>query len=110
LNFTCTNSPTYVVDPAAKNFRYRFYRLAQGTLLVPASPVVLGFGSAQPLSSNGLALMLQGPVGSNYVIQASIDLVTWLPVTNFVSTNSPFYFNFPTATNYSHRFYRAVIP
>ena len=110
LNFTCTNSPTYVVDPAAKNFRYRFYRLAQGTLLVPASPVVLGFGSAQPLSSNGLALMLQGPVGSNYVIQASTDLVTWLPVTNFVSTNSPFYFNFPTATNYSHRFYRAVIP
>ena len=110
LNFTCTNSPTYVVDPSAKNFRYRFYRLAQGTLLVPASPVVLGFGLAQPLTRKGLALMLQGPVGSNYVIQSSKDMRIWLPITNFVTTSSPFYFSDPQATNYNQRFYRAVIP
>jgi hypothetical protein len=110
LNFTCTNSPTYIVDPVAKNFDYRFYRLAQGTLLVPASPVVLGFGLAQPLTRNGLALMLQGPVGSNYVIQSSKDMRIWLPITNFVTTSSPFYFNDPGATNYNQRFYRAVIP
>jgi hypothetical protein len=29
LNFTCTNSPTYVADPAAKNYIWRFYRVAQ---------------------------------------------------------------------------------
>src|SRR5581483_5857864 len=32
--FTCTNSPTVVVDPAAKYFTRHFYRVAQGTLPV----------------------------------------------------------------------------
>jgi uncharacterized repeat protein (TIGR03803 family) len=108
LGFTCTNSPMYVVDPAARNFSHRFYRVAQGTLLIPASPVVVGFGLPHPWTTNGLALMLQGPVGSNYMVQASTNLLTWLPITNFVSTNSPFYFSDPLATNYSRRFYRAI--
>jgi len=110
LNFTCTNSLMNVVDQQAKNYNRRFYRLAQGTLLVPVSPVVLGFGSSQPWSANGLSLMLQGPIGSNYQIQASTDLLEWLPITNFVITNAPFYFNDPASTNYIRRFYRAVIP
>ena len=109
-NFTCTNSPVYVVDPAAKNFSHRFYRVAHGTLAIPVSPLVLGFKSPYPWTTNGLALMLQGPVGSNYVIQASTNLLTWLSITNFVSTNSPVYFDDPLATNCSRRFYRAVIP
>jgi PKD repeat protein len=29
LNFTCTNSPMSVMDPAAKNYNHRFYRVAQ---------------------------------------------------------------------------------
>jgi len=57
---------------------------------------------------NGLSLMLQGPVGANYMIQASTDLLSWLPITNFVSTNSPVYFTDPTAKNYNRRFYRAA--
>ena len=54
-------------------------------------------------------LMLQGPIGSNYEIDASTDLFTWLPLTNFTSTNSPFYFNVPPATNSSQQFYRALM-
>jgi len=70
----------------------------------------LGLGSAQPLTTNGLSLMLHGYIGSNYVIEASTDLLNWVPVTNFAIINSPFYFTDPTATNYQWRFYRATMP
>jgi hypothetical protein len=109
LNFTYTNPPMYVVDPQVNNYSCRFYRIAQGTLLVSVSPVVLGFGLPQPWTANGLALVLQGPVGSKYVIQASTNLLNWIPITNFVSTNSSFYFNDQQTTNYDQRFYRAIM-
>jgi len=108
LNFTCTNSPMYVVDTQAKNYSRRFYRLVQGTLSIPVSPIVLGFGLPPLWTTNGLSLMLQGPVGSNYVIQASTNLFTWLPITNFMNANPPLYFYDLQAKNYKQRFYRAV--
>jgi hypothetical protein len=69
-------------------------------------PPVLGVGTAPPLTANGFNLMLQGPVGSNYVIQASADLLNWQAMTNFSSANWLTYFNDPAATNYPYRFYR----
>jgi hypothetical protein len=107
LTFVCTNQPTTVVDPTAGNFKMRFYRLVQGTVL---APVTLGFSSARPWTTNGLYLMLQGTIGPNYVIQASTNLLQWQSVTDIVSTNSPVYFTDPTATNFPFRFYRAVEP
>jgi hypothetical protein len=68
----------------------------------------LGFASP-PLYAGNLGLMLQGPVGSNYEIDASTDLFIWLPSTNFVLTSSPFYFSVPTATNANQGFYRALM-
>ena len=69
---------------------------------------VLGTGTAPPLTTNGFDLMLQGPIGSNYVIQASGDLFNWQAFTNFLSTSWLTYFNDPAATNYSYRFYRVT--
>jgi hypothetical protein len=106
LTFTCTNSPVFVVDPTAANFSRRFYRLVQGTFPAPAT---LGFGSAQPWTSNGLCLMLQGTMGPNYVIQTSSDLLHWQPVATLACTNSPVYFTDPTATNCNQRFYRSLV-
>jgi hypothetical protein len=107
FGFTCTNSPMYLVDTNAMQYASRFYRVAQfGT----SPSISLGFGLTQPWTSNGLSLMLQGPVGSNYIIQASTDLMSWQPITNFTTTTSPFYFSDPAATNYDHRFYRGVMP
>jgi len=45
FNFTCTNTPTIVVDTQAKNYSKRFYRVAQGTVVFP---VTLGFDSTKP--------------------------------------------------------------
>jgi hypothetical protein len=73
-------------------------------------PITLGFNTAQPLSADGFLLTVQGPRGSNYVIQVSSDLINWQPLTNFVSTNATMYFQDTTATNYSRRFYRALLP
>jgi hypothetical protein len=107
LTFACTNSPMVIVDPTAKNYNHRYYRLAQGTLL---SPITLGFGSAQPLTSNGLSLMLQATMGPTYDIEASTDLSNWLAVTNIPGTNWPLYFTDPNASKYPWRFYRATTP
>ena len=73
-------------------------------------PVTLGFDSTKPWTTNGFGFMLQGPIDFNYVIQASTNLLNWQPITNFVSTNSTMYFCDPAATNYTQRFYRAVVP
>jgi len=107
FSFTCTNFPMYLVDTNAMQYTSRFYRVAQ---FGASSSIWLGFGLAHPWTTNGLSLMLQGPVGSNYIIQASTDLINWQAITNFTTTNSPFYFYDPAATNYDHRFYRGVMP
>ena len=69
-----------------------------------------GLGSARPLSAAGLYLVLQGPIGSNFTVQASTNLTNWAPITNFELESSPFYFTDSTATNYKWRFYRAFTP
>jgi len=107
LNFACTNTPTIIVDAASKNYAHRFYRIAPISAVPRPS---LGLGSARPLGSGGLDLVLYSQPGVEYRIDASADLVNWAAVTNFTSTNSVMHFMDSTATNYSRRFYRAVVP
>ncbi len=76
--------------------------------LEEVAPPVLGTGTAPPLTTNGYNLMLQGPIGSNYVIQASGDLFNWQTFTNFSSINWLTYFSDPAAANYPCRFYRVT--
>ena len=107
LSFACTNGAMDVFDPDAKTFSARFYRLAPPTAV---SGLRLGLGSARPLSSSGLDLVLFSSPGLEYRIDASSDLLSWTAVTNFVSTNATMHFMDSSATNYSRRFYRAVVP
>jgi hypothetical protein len=81
-----------------------------GIYTVQLPPVMLGTASPQSLNMNGLNLSLQGAIGSNYLIEASTDLISWSPILYFSTTNSPFYFTDPSATNSSMQFYRAVMP
>jgi hypothetical protein len=69
------------------------------------APPLLYFGSTPPLTINGLNMVVQGPVGSNYTVQASTDLSNWQVITNFLSTTWLTYFTDSAATNYSNRFY-----
>jgi hypothetical protein len=70
----------------------------------------LGFTTAQPLATNGLNLALQVSPGLNGHVQVSTDLVDWVTLTNFIGTNSMVNLHDSAATNYSQRYYRAVVP
>ncbi len=70
----------------------------------------LNFALPQPLTSTGLNFSLQISPGLNGHIQFSTNLATWTSLTNFVGTNTTLHFLDPAATNFSQRFYRAIIP
>jgi hypothetical protein len=63
-----------------------------------------------PSISNGVFdFTLSGMVGSNYVIQASSNLLNWLPIsTSTVPVGGSVLITDPNMTNQSRRFYRAV--
>jgi hypothetical protein len=73
----------------------RFFRLRAGAA---ASLVPIGFSGGR-FSFGG-----SGVPGYNYVIEASADLLNWVPI----RTNAaPFQFTDPAASNYQARFYRS---
>jgi hypothetical protein len=74
--------------------------------VVPSEPPALSFGFA-PLPGGGTALQLSvtNDVGLNIIVQASTNLVNWIPI----STNvAPFTLTNLESTNFPERFYRAV--
>jgi hypothetical protein len=111
LNFILSGTlpPGSYTLTASLNMNGGSGQVLAGVYIVPLAPVMLGFGPTPIFTANGLNLMLQGPISSNYLVEASSDLVNWSPTLYFSSTNSPFYFNDPTATNYTQRFYRAIL-
>ena len=85
---------------------------SNATLIVLASTVsnVLNIVSTGTgMTVNGFKLLLSGPAGSNYVIQASTDMKNWVPIsTNAAPTGSISYTD-TAATNLPVRYYRAMI-
>ena len=108
MSFACTNSTMDVLDSSASSFVARFYRLSPPS---SAPGLKLGLASDHPLGTNGLELVLMSSTtGLSYRIDTSRDLLNWTSITNFVATNSATYFTDPSATIYTTRFYRAVLP
>ncbi|HLX95361.1 MAG TPA: hypothetical protein VKU37_06445, partial [Verrucomicrobiae bacterium] len=71
-------------------------------LIQPLSFISEGF------TNQGFQMSLAGVTGSNYVLEASTDLLNWTPIsTNMALTN---YFNLidPNAANFPIRFYRIL--
>jgi uncharacterized repeat protein (TIGR01451 family) len=81
-----------------------------------ASVVVVVGVSAPPQLSGSLTgtggafqFTVTGQSGQEYIIQASTNLVDWVPVyTNSAPYVSPFNFTDPNASSYTSRFYRVV--
>jgi hypothetical protein len=76
-------------------------------------PAILGLvaliqlSTLNPQVSPNLSLLLYGKNGTNYILQATTNLVNtnaWFPATNFVLTNSFQFINQDIATNRSMLF------
>lgn len=77
------------------------YTIRKGSVVF--SLVGVGF------TSQRIRFTLTGPAGSNAIISASTDLMTWVPLlTNFL-TGGSLNFTDTLATNYPIRFYRAYL-
>jgi hypothetical protein len=60
------------------------------------------------LTNGSFQLQLDGTAGSNYVIQASSDLVHWSPLATNTASNGFLYFSDTNTGAISTRFYRGV--
>ncbi len=60
------------------------------------------------LSDGGSQVTLQAQAGQTYAIEASTDLLTWMPIATNTLSGTTWIFEDTKSTNYSRRFYRAV--
>ena len=107
-NFVCTNATMLLLDASATNSGQRFYRL--GAFSAYAAGVQLILRAVQAPQGAGVDVVLNGTAGVTYRVDVSTNLSNWLPLANVVSTNAVTAFRDSAATNFTQRFYRAVIP
>ena len=80
------------------------------TLTVTTPVLILSLSGVEGMASNGFTFHLSVPVGCTYIILASTNLQDWTPIcTNVAATGSEVLTD-TAATNYSRRFYKALVP
>lgn len=67
------------------------------------------FASANVLSNGWVLLIFSGSAGTQYVIEASTNLVNWTPIVVLPGTNGPLPFVDTNAPSFSSRYYRAYL-
>jgi alpha-tubulin suppressor-like RCC1 family protein len=104
--FTLTSS----APVKAKAFKsgYNDSATASASFTVAAAPPTQLTGMS--MTSGLFRFVLNGPVGSDYVIQVSSNLVNWVPLlTNTIPVGGSLIINDPLAAGRPMRFYRAVL-
>jgi hypothetical protein len=92
--------------PISKSESKRFFRAMPPSAVSP-SPQISGMGSSNRL----FRFSLNGLWGDNYVVQASTNLTNWVSIsTNAIPACGFVVVVDPNSTNFSRRFYRAVVP
>ncbi|MDB6111083.1 MAG: hypothetical protein JWR69_2833, partial [Pedosphaera sp.] len=81
--------------------------IPQSQLYPFSSPLPLLFSSGH-FTNGVLSLQLSGMPGRSYVLQASTDLVNWVPLSTNVPPATVLNLIDPSATNFPSRFYRAL--
>ncbi len=75
----------------------------------PVTPSIIASGAGFGFNNGQFGFLLAGPAGEDVVVEASTDLVTWLPLwTNTFS--GPLFFSDPATGVSSNRFYRLLLP
>ncbi len=71
-------------------------------------PPYINLGASPPMGKSGCSLVVQCPPTSNYVVQASSNLVTWQTIKSGTSSSWLTTFTNSTATNNPQLYYRAI--
>jgi len=89
----------------------RYVQDYSGNVVAAPSPPPNGKLSASYLKSGGpVQFTLSGAAGRTYVVQASTDMINWVPIlTNSTPASGLLQFIDSKATNYPARFYRTVL-
>jgi hypothetical protein len=66
------------------------------------------FTSPGGFTNGAFQMTVAGPVGSNYVLQISANLLHWTSISTNTSTTSSFVLSDPSAPSDSARFYRVL--
>jgi uncharacterized repeat protein (TIGR03806 family) len=110
-----TGSPTYTSPITVSNsLTLRANAFATGyTNSVAANgvfTVLPGVVFTSPSYSNGtFRVSINGPTNQTYVLQASSDLVNWVPINTNVPPSTPFTVSDPNASSFPRRFYRTIL-
>jgi hypothetical protein len=83
-------------------------QFVSGTYVVPLPPTMLSLDSTALATTNSFTMVLRGPTGFGFLLEASTNLLDWMPIQYFVSINPAVYVTAPITGNYQTRFYRAV--
>jgi hypothetical protein len=82
--------------------------VAMLTVTNPAPPAPPSLGAAG-MTTNGFAFQLSVSVGQTYVILVTTNLQDWTPISTNVALTGNVVITDPAATNYTRRFYRAMV-
>ncbi len=99
------------VDSDASSYPQRFYRAVPlGTAVIEEPPTPTPQLTGISVTAGGqFQFSLNGPVGSNYVVQVSSNLVNWVNLeTNAIPGGGVSVFDFPIQANQPKMFYRAL--
>jgi hypothetical protein len=83
------------------------YNVAMASL--PVSIALISTNTTFGFTNGVFGFQVSGPSGSSVVIQASTDLLTWIPLQTNLLGASPLYFSDPQSPANVQRYYRAQL-
>lgn len=111
LQWQARNSGTAMALNAAAYGQGSFVAVGGWGTIVQSGQVAfpgLQLGPLVALPGRTYGFSISGSVGQTWQVEGSVDLVNWLPISSFVSTNAVMRFVDSDATNFEQRFYRVI--
>jgi uncharacterized repeat protein (TIGR03806 family) len=101
---------TYSAVVTANAFQANYVNSVAVSGVFTIVPPLYSFLAPSFLDDGSFQMEYWAPAGQTYILQTSIDLVNWTPLSTNVPTTAPFTLVDPGAADAPYRFYRVVTP